>query len=382
MCGGTDITPAASDGVNGLSPRVRGNRLRMRERRPMPGSIPACAGEPDQVNAVVYLVEVYPRVCGGTAANGVAGRWIDGLSPRVRGNRRLLSLHSSFFRSIPACAGEPLPPAEEMEYSRVYPRVCGGTGEPSFGYPLTLGLSPRVRGNPWVCRRLAQRGRVYPRVCGGTLESFHPRRGNGSLLMGLSPRVRGNRPRGGLHGVSERSIPACAGEPDTSAPSWTRMGLSPRVRGNPFFLTPSTSPKRSIPACAGEPPAASQSTVIMEVYPRVCGGTCRSASSLRSLSGLSPRVRGNPLPAAYPFAVLRSIPACAGEPPASRVSVCRSEVYPRVCGGTNLAQSARYGGCGLSPRVRGNHDHGIRYQLIGRSIPACAGEPSSKKRRI
>ena len=33
---------------------------------PMPGSIPACAGEPFRANCIIRRGRVYPRVCGGT----------------------------------------------------------------------------------------------------------------------------------------------------------------------------------------------------------------------------------------------------------------------------------------------------------------------------
>ena len=52
--------------VNGLSPRVRGNRLPHLFHRQMRRSIPACAGEPSQDLYERIMETVYPRVCGGT----------------------------------------------------------------------------------------------------------------------------------------------------------------------------------------------------------------------------------------------------------------------------------------------------------------------------
>ena len=50
---------------------------------------------------------VYSRVCGGTMPTiGYAMR-SRGLSPRVRGNRSTVKAMRPFYRSIPACAGEP-----------------------------------------------------------------------------------------------------------------------------------------------------------------------------------------------------------------------------------------------------------------------------------
>ena len=52
----------------GLSPRVRGNPLRMVPRGQSLGSIPACAGEPQSFFCLTAPHWVYPRVCGGTIA--------------------------------------------------------------------------------------------------------------------------------------------------------------------------------------------------------------------------------------------------------------------------------------------------------------------------
>ena len=91
---------------------------------------------------------------------------------------------------------------------------------------------------------------------------------------GLSPRVR--------ESLGHGSIPACAGEP----------GL----------------PTGSIPACAPFRRGGSW------VYPRVCGGTPATATLASALSGLSPRVRGNPGFVCQRLSEVGSIPACAGEP--------------------------------------------------------------------
>ena len=131
-------------------------------------------------------------------------------------------------------------------------------------------------------------------------------------------------------------------------------GLSPRVRGNPALLVRLRILRRSIPACAGEPPATDGRAGIAEVYPRVCGGTHRHIPHCAADPGLSPRVRGN---LGVPDAALlewRSIPACAGEPGWHRRGYMYYKVYPRVCGGTAITESLYNADDGLSPRVRGN----------------------------
>ncbi len=214
-------------------------------------------------------------------------------------------------------------------------------------------------------------------MCGGTYRGHVDVIG----LGGLSPRVRGNLNNADIVDPSQRSIPACAGEPrritivsirfwvyprvcggtlQLGSPSGQALGLSPRVRGN-RLPCPNTYPCRgSIPACAGEPTHADRNADGPEVYPRVCGGTVSSSTDRRQFSGLSPRVRGNRSLSDPLLLGQRSIPACAGEPRAGRRSTPLAWVYPRVCGGT---AENRLG------------------QLVDpRSIPACAGEPRRHER--
>ena len=192
--------------------------------------------------------------------------------------------------SIPACAGEPRQSGLKPSRTRVYPRVCGGTTRLSGSLPQHSGLSPRVRGN-----HIAQI----------------------------------------LRFASQRSIPACAGEPATRKGCGVCNWVYPRVCGGTAggSGTPSTR-KRSIPACAGEPQMIGQYQQRDEVYPRVCGGTVRAGAPPIRVVGLSPRVRGNPPARLRPSSAARSIPACAGEPTAATHLATIPRVYPRVCGGT------------------------------------------------
>ena len=275
-------------------------------------------------------VAVYPRVCGGTAIRSNLLRVRTGLSPRVRGNRYQVQPATCQDRSIPACAGEPLPQPCGPPPGWVYPRVCGGTSSATVRAASRLGLSPRVRGNPYrrnaepepvgsipACagepRRHPEQGtpaRVYPRVCGGTSSASRAR----NSCTGLSPRVRGNPSGRAACAVCPRSIPACAGEP--------RPYVFPAFR--------------------------------CEVYPRVCGGTGVPAITRIRFQGLSPRVRGNLIKALQGMVRKGSIPACAGEPCWADAHHSGGRVYPRVCGGT-LRIGLPVSQCrGLSPRVRGN----------------------------
>ena len=259
MCGGTAIWCLLSCARQGLSPRVRGNLNHDNLSSIYIGSIPACAGEPRRLAGLRLHVKVYPRVCGGTRMYLFLRYGYAGLSPRVRGNLKRVPRHATLFRSIPACAGEPVSSLSSSLSAAVYPRVCGGTPLPVLRDRDPVGLSPRVRGNPHerikcqsCCGSIpacagepspivlcSLRESVYPRVCGGT-----------------------------------RAIPgACP----------VHRGLSPRVRGNRLLSRCISGSDGSIPACAGEPSALPCCRLGYGVYPRVCGGTLGRSCALHPL---------------------------------------------------------------------------------------------------
>ena len=93
------------------------------------------------------------RVCGGTDVAPRGQVFDQGLSPRVRGNRISISHELDFIGSIPACAGEPQSSSPAKRAQKVYPRVCGGTWTTTEKLARMMGLSPRVRGNPSSARR-------------------------------------------------------------------------------------------------------------------------------------------------------------------------------------------------------------------------------------
>ena len=336
VCGGAFTRWDRLDPAEGLSPRVRGSRHALDRGADRTRSIPACAGEPPRLAIRAASGRVYPRVCGGAAIARAGKRSAAGLSPRVRGSLSLSRRSMPSTGSIPACAGE-----------------------------------------PWAPRRCAARCWVYPRVCGGALASL----GVLDPLLGLSPRVRGSRcaDRGRVPGSG--SIPACAGEPIPRERFMTRHRVYPRVCGGAAALKPIKGHhKRSIPACAGEPQVLDDEAGDGRVYPRVCGGARVSGLSVTVPEGLSPRVRGSPYRKGVVHAYERSIPACAGEPSWRHRRGRWGGVYPRVCGGAERAWSIGALHPGLSPRVRGSRLR--NHQTCGRrgSIPACAGEPRAARR--
>ena len=152
-------------------------------------SIPASAGEPPPLHSLSGWAAVYPRECGGTALAVPGAYAVEGLSPRVRGNRSAAMYQLGIAGSIPASAGEP---AGKVVVKKV-----------------VRGLSPRVRGEPPCASRSGGPCPVYPRECGGTPDV----RVGPAAWPGLSPRVRGNPCIPVASVDSTRSIPASAGEP-------------------------------------------------------------------------------------------------------------------------------------------------------------------------
>ena len=212
---------------------------------------------------------------------------------------------------------------------------------------------------------------------------------------GLSPRVRGKQATSRMGAAPKRSIPACAGEapsrpsasmvnavyprvcggsPRFDTPALPKGGLSPRVRGKRLGVRALEFHRRSIPACAGEAPGNWNRETASQVYPRVCGGSNGGRTSACAAPGLSPRVRGKQGGATMNVEVRRSIPACAGEASLLLRGHTEAEVYPRVCGGSGMARPSALPARGLSPRVRGKHNPLHHARLLDRSIPACAGE--------
>ena len=186
--GGTALSTTGERHVKGLSPRIRGNHIKKKRVLARVGSIPAHTGEPRPPPAPRRRTGVYPRAYGGTVGHPRRQAAQEGLSPRIRGNRVFRLRRRGAERSIPAHTGEPRRPASTASTRRVYPRAYGGTALFRPALLLGEGLSPRIRGNrrgalpgherggsipahtgePGAGAASPSRGRVYPRAYGGT----------------------------------------------------------------------------------------------------------------------------------------------------------------------------------------------------------------------
>ena len=268
--------------------------------------------------------------------------------------------------------------------------MCGEQCRPDVTLSINAGSSPRVRGTAhnriasgrWLrfipaCAgnsRLIQlpkdRFTVHPRVCGEQAKWDDDKRNP----VGSSPRVRGTEYCSRLCKDIARFIPACAGNsivasvfvnamavhprvcgeqltPATETIS--RSGSSPRVRGTALRVSSDAAMVRFIPACAGNSPAPSDPSATPPVHPRVCGEQLHDSHSAPSSGGSSPRVRGT----ASPWQNFNS----------------RVSVHPRVCGEQDCEPVLGDDDSGSSPRVRGTGIDENPPAPLFRFIPACAG---------
>ena len=145
--GGTVLTPPRGWSAAGLSPRTRGNLKEFLLQALFFGSIPANAGEPAPARPCPRRSRVYPRERGGTEGQTQREFAREGLSPRTRGNPSQSRHAKSYRGSIPANAGEPESNRVFCAVRRVYPRERGGTKLQFAGLSFLDGLSPRTRGN-------------------------------------------------------------------------------------------------------------------------------------------------------------------------------------------------------------------------------------------
>ena len=146
-CGETAPGTPPSIDAGGLSPPMRGNPLFSCLILMHRGSIPAHAGKPILILLMRDCAGVYPRPCGETADQfgTPTGQW--GLSPPMRGNRLRSDMAVGGDGSIPAHAGKPTALTIQATQHWVYPRPCGETCTAARQISGVWGLSPPMRGN-------------------------------------------------------------------------------------------------------------------------------------------------------------------------------------------------------------------------------------------
>ena len=418
---------------DGSSPRVRGTPRSPFARRCRQRFIPACAGNTNPARSPARGSPVHPRVCGEHRRTNARQTAVAGSSPRVRGThiqngerRRVPAvhprvcgehLHSSRSklvgsRFIPACAGNTAGRTIAPASTTVHPRVCGeherrggrlgtrhrfipacagNTSSSGWKAGVFNGSSPRVRGTRHAGVQGCCGHAVHPRVCG----EHRGERLDAEGCRRFIPACAGNTPYRFADSTSRTVHPRVCGEHGTALkPAHEPIGSSPRVRGTRRpakgrTTSDSVHPRvcgehelrellqsvfaRFIPACAGNTPPDTRRGAKPSVHPRVCGEHLVAASVLTIRAGSSPRVRGTLDPPCDRDVAQRFIPACAGNTRRPDRPNSPIPVHPRVCGEHTEVEAQAIGQAGSSPRVRGTLPLSMTSAIVGRFIPACAG---------
>ncbi len=254
-----------------------------------------------------------------------------------------------------------------MRGSRVCTRADRGRG----------GSIPAHAGQPTSDDGVTCDHRVDPRACGAAYGVGSRERHS----AGRSPRMRGSLDRRSERVSPDGSIPAHAGQPEgqtigsrlsrvdpracgaalaTAHAASSLRGRSPRMRGSPGRIDPAFRESGSIPAHAGQPPASPSPTGCAGVDPRACGAATRGAVREVYVPGRSPRMRGSRWRDQRGSPRCGSIPAHAGQPGALASARPRCWVDPRACGAAGSEMMTANATAGRSPRMRGSPETSLR----------------------
>jgi len=191
-----------------------------------------------------------------------------GSSPRERGTLRRGDFERSYFRFIPARAGNTASSGRR-----------GG---------LSCGSSPRERGTPRLLHPSARQRRFIPARAGNTPSRQRPAR-----RVTVHPRASGEHVKLGANRI-------------------TLDGSSPRERGTLAMFSVATSNMRFIPARAGNTATPSSCPWSSTVHPRASGEHHGARPIGRRENGSSPRERGTRFTKGHALGGMRFIPARAG----------------------------------------------------------------------
>ena len=234
---------------------------------------------------------------------------------------------------IPAGAGRSCPALISGSFIWDHPRGCGEKVSVRVRRPITMGSSPRVRGEAIDREARALEEGIIPAGAGRSI--------------GILTSLRGYRdhPRG------------CGEKAEISRALAMTGGSSPRVRGEDFVFPVCVSSLRIIPAGAGRSYEGSAAMDAVTDHPRGCGEKLAGARFGVFHWGSSPRVRGEESASHNDYTSAGIIPAGAGRSGARRTLRQRPQDHPRGCGEKTRFISVSRRGLGSSPRVRGEGRH-------------------------
>ena len=166
----------------------------------------------------------------------------------------------------------------------------------------------------------------------------------------------------------------CGEKRSCHQPECLRPGSPPRMRGkvSVFSLPPTTF---------GITPAYAGKSILPHLFdcagwdhPRVCGEKFFNVSSVWSLTGSPPRMRGKGLQNLSRPCWYGITPAYAGKSYEAFFSFCRRRDHPRVCGEKSGRRGLRVRQWGSPPRMRGKESLTFHSPPFAGITPAYAGK--------
>ena len=192
----------------------------------------------------------------------------------------------------------------------------------------------------------------------------------------IPARAGQTRTRSRRHGTDTDHPRACGANLGVAGFAALPAGSSPRVRGKRRHVAADFTAPRIIPARAGQTPSLCATASTRTDHPRACGANLSTVASIGVSPGSSPRVRGKHLLALGDRLVGRIIPARAGQTRRRRTPAWRRSDHPRACGANDTTISNDSAATGSSPRVRGKPGARFWQSVRHRIIPARAGQTS------
>ena len=247
---------------------MRGTLRTSEPQHPLQRIIPAYAGNTSGTMPWPDRGWDHPRVCGEHRRLSRAGIQFEGSSPRMRGTLLFGLLQLPCEGIIPAYAGNTQCAAQQGQFFRDHPRVCGEHATGASTQVNCTGSSPRMRGTPRQCPLDILPERIIPAYAGNTQRGYVVR-----LLHGDHPRVCGE------HGMADIGLAFSSGS-------------SPRMRGTRDVRRRLDGRPGIIPAYAGNTLSRFSAKLNHRDHPRVCGEHPAFPLLFRRLTGSSPRMRG------------------------------------------------------------------------------------------
>ena len=197
------------------------------------------------------------------------------------------------------------------------------------------------------------------------------------ISAGSSPHARGTHPRMPRRPTRSPVHPRMRGERNVRNLVGRHVhGSSPHARGTLTSVPANGRNTRFIPACAGNAQSRTGGERESSVHPRMRGERQWMHAAALALDGSSPHARGTPSRRLPGVLLGRFIPACAGNALCAEVVHRLRPVHPRMRGERTAISVCGSSAGGSSPHARGTQHPRLRHCHRLRFIPACAGNAS------